>query len=174
MNSLETGQIKKLAKGYTDKQMGGIGYNSTPIEGVGWWSNGSAILFEEYKQHSGKVQMPEPKEATGRQQEQCEAWASGQGTQAFPVEVAKFENSDLRLLRFVTKEGQSAWLDGRYVSALLKPKRAGKGDLTFELVEMSPSAALLRVKNGRLIGMVAQITPKDLGEMEWNFKARQD
>lgn len=174
MNSLEPKQIKNLAKPYTDKQMTNIGYNHDPLKGAGWWSDGSAVFFEEYQQHSGKAQMPDPKEATAAQQAQCEKWATLEGTQAFPVEVAKFEECDLRLLRFVSKEGRSVWLDGRYVSALMQPKRAGKGTLTFELADMSPSMSLLRVRNGRLIGMVAQITPKDLGDVEWNFKARQD
>lgn len=106
-------QVKKLARGYTDRQ---ITRDCEVVLTPDWWSNRLVLFFESTPGHlSSDETVRADRAALG----QVQSWVnSPYQTQVHPVELRPL--GDMVLLRFVSPSGDDHWVDARYASAVYK------------------------------------------------------
>jgi len=129
------------------------------------WSNGHVLFCEN---------MPAKRPAGWHGQESASAAQiddfsdvrEGEGKKAWPVAVAPWDAGKAKAVKFATADGEMFWVDGRYLSALLK--RLGRKERQNRVFyRLSPFERCLAVYDSwKLIGLVMPLDIKedDYGE----------
>ena len=106
-------QVKKLARGYTDRQ---ITRDREIVLTPDWWSNRLVLFFEPGPEHLSSDEIVRADRAALGQ---VQSWVnSPYRSQVHPVELRPL--GDMVLLRFVSPSGGDHWVDARYASAVYK------------------------------------------------------
>jgi hypothetical protein len=114
-------QIRKLARCYTDKRLV-KDCKVIETEDDAWWSNGFIAVWGEKPPDGGNERKTLPADALSSQ------FTVYTDREVYPVEIAPaaFDGRAIRALRFSDGNGTCVWVQGGFVSAILKRCRKRK------------------------------------------------
>ena len=175
MPQLEPFQIRAIARHYTDRQMMRLGNDRLRVgPDQRFWSNGFALFFEP---PTAKMEKWSVDTKFYAENISYSGFLQGLGHSlsdsvvAFPVEVIPFgknTNGPRKAVRF-QNHGSHVWVDGRYVSAILKRCKKSKCQVSWAI----HGDTLFALCDGKLIAVVMglHVKDRDTQDLEWNLKA---
>jgi len=160
-------QIKTMAKMYTDAAMVRKNYSVYTAESpLACWSNGYVVFFEPLpaKHVNGGKQDVKPLPVDNLLE-----IVNTDRVQVWPVGVRPYFCCKKRVVvRFADGNGTETWIDGKYVSAVLVRRRAGKGGVRWYY---SPKGKDIVAVNERPVAVIAETHVEGkMNEPEWSLR----
>lgn len=169
-------QIRKLARCYTDKRLV-KDRKIVEAEGGAWWSNGFVAIWGEKPPPQTEKQREENGHAVLPADTLADLFTVYADREVYPVEIAPLDK--MRPLRFADGNGTSVWVQGGFVSAILKRCRKRKVEVRYFVfgdkfpVGDKPNPRGVYITDGARspVACVMQLHPEDYAKgADWNFR----